>query len=198
MTMSDDRGNAAGYLGWFFFGTALGAAAALLLTPKTGQEARELLTQGSGDVAKKNQPRYPAALPRSSLMVISLILSQALDERLHAFLDPRRHTDELPGARQAAEHSHEPREPVGDALDLVGHRADALKLPTRLARERADVFGQPVGLAHERPQLLLDDRQHALGALRDPPERPDGRGERQHQDQSGQRQERLRPERHGV
>jgi len=53
--MSDDRGNAAGYLGWFFFGAALGAAAALLLTPKTGQEARELLTQGSGDVAKKAQ-----------------------------------------------------------------------------------------------------------------------------------------------
>src|SRR3989440_7643695 len=55
MTMSDDRGNAAGYLGWFFVGAALGAAAALLLTPKTGQETRELLTQGSGDVAKKAQ-----------------------------------------------------------------------------------------------------------------------------------------------
>jgi gas vesicle protein len=53
MTMSDARGDSAGYLGWFFFGAALGAAAALLLTPKTGQEARELLSQRSSDVAKK-------------------------------------------------------------------------------------------------------------------------------------------------
>jgi len=51
--MSDDQGNAAGYLGWFFFGTVLGAAAALLLAPRTGQETRELLTQQSGEVAKK-------------------------------------------------------------------------------------------------------------------------------------------------
>src|SRR5437660_634143 len=55
MTMSDDRGNAAGYLGWFFFGAALGAAAALLMAPKTGQETRELLTQQSGEIAKKAQ-----------------------------------------------------------------------------------------------------------------------------------------------
>src|SRR2546422_10117625 len=51
--MSDDQGNAAGYLGWFFFGTVLGAAAALLLAPRTGQETRELLTQQSGEGAKK-------------------------------------------------------------------------------------------------------------------------------------------------
>ena len=53
--MSDTGGNAAGYLGWFFFGTALGAAAALLLAPRTGQETRELLTQQGGEVAKKAQ-----------------------------------------------------------------------------------------------------------------------------------------------
>jgi gas vesicle protein len=53
--MSDESGNAAGYLGWFFFGAALGAAAALLMAPKTGQETRELLTQQSGEVAKKAQ-----------------------------------------------------------------------------------------------------------------------------------------------
>ena len=35
--MSDERGgDAAGYLGWFFLGAIAGAAAALLLTPKTG------------------------------------------------------------------------------------------------------------------------------------------------------------------
>ncbi len=53
--MSDDRGNATGYLGWFFFGAALGAAAALPLAPKTGQETRELLTQRGDEVAKKAQ-----------------------------------------------------------------------------------------------------------------------------------------------
>jgi len=42
-------------MGWFFFGAALGAAAALLLAPKTGEETRELLTQRSGEVAKKAQ-----------------------------------------------------------------------------------------------------------------------------------------------
>ena len=51
--MSDERGDSAGYLGWFFFGATLGAAAALLMAPRTGQETRELLTQQSGEVAKK-------------------------------------------------------------------------------------------------------------------------------------------------
>src|SRR3989442_9878361 len=83
-------------------------------------------------VPKKNEPRYPAALPWSSVMVVSLFLPEAVDERLHAFLDPGRHADDLPGACQAAQHSHEPREPVGDALDLLGHGTDALELPTRL------------------------------------------------------------------
>src|SRR5438093_8100237 len=91
-------------------------------------------------------------------MVVSLFLPDAIDERLHAVLDPARHADDLPGACQAAHQSHEPRDPVGDALDLLGHGTDALELPTRLARERADVLGQRVGLAHEGPQLLLDDR----------------------------------------
>ena len=43
--MADDRGDAAGYLGWFLFGAALGAAAALLLTPRTGEQTRELLSE---------------------------------------------------------------------------------------------------------------------------------------------------------
>ena len=53
--MANDRGDAAGYLGWFLFGTALGAAAALLMTPKTGNEARELLTEKSNEWAKRAQ-----------------------------------------------------------------------------------------------------------------------------------------------
>ena len=53
--MSNERGDAAGYLGWFFLGAALGAAAALLLTPKTGTQARELLRVQGGDVARRAQ-----------------------------------------------------------------------------------------------------------------------------------------------
>ncbi|HET7876738.1 MAG TPA: YtxH domain-containing protein, partial [Methylomirabilota bacterium] len=44
--MSDERGSdAAGYLGWFFLGAIAGAAAALVLAPKTGRETRELLAE---------------------------------------------------------------------------------------------------------------------------------------------------------
>ncbi len=53
--MSDNRGDGGAYMGWFLFGAALGAAAALLLAPKTGEETRELLTQRGGEVAKKAQ-----------------------------------------------------------------------------------------------------------------------------------------------
>lgn len=51
--MSDNRNDAAGYLGWFFFGALAGAAAALLLTPRTGREARELLAERSSELARK-------------------------------------------------------------------------------------------------------------------------------------------------
>ena len=53
--MADDRGDAAGYLGWFLFGAALGAAAALLTTPRTGPETREFLNEKGGDLARRAQ-----------------------------------------------------------------------------------------------------------------------------------------------
>ena len=56
--MSEERGSdAAGYLGWFFLGAIAGAAAALLLTPKTGQEARELLAEHGGEAWRKAQEK---------------------------------------------------------------------------------------------------------------------------------------------
>jgi gas vesicle protein len=50
--MTDDRSgtDAAGYLGWFFLGAVAGAAAALLLAPKSGRETRELLAEHGGEV----------------------------------------------------------------------------------------------------------------------------------------------------
>lgn len=53
--MANDRNDAAGYLGWFFLGGMLGAAAALLMAPKTGRETRELLAERSNEVAKRAQ-----------------------------------------------------------------------------------------------------------------------------------------------
>ena len=44
--MASERDDAAGYLGWFFLGGIIGAAAALLLAPKTGRETRDLLANG--------------------------------------------------------------------------------------------------------------------------------------------------------
>ena len=51
--MSSEKSDSGGYLGWFFFGAALGAVVALLTTPRTGRETRDLLR--SGDVAKRAQ-----------------------------------------------------------------------------------------------------------------------------------------------
>ena len=53
--MANDRNDAAGYLGWFLLGGLLGAAAALLVAPKTGRETRELLAERGGGVAKRAQ-----------------------------------------------------------------------------------------------------------------------------------------------
>ena len=56
--MADEPGGeAACYLGWFFLGAIAGAAAALLLTPKTGPETRELLTEHSQEFLKKAQEK---------------------------------------------------------------------------------------------------------------------------------------------
>ena len=53
--MANERGDAAGYLGWFLFGSAIGAVAAVLLTPRTGQEARDILSEKSNEWARRAQ-----------------------------------------------------------------------------------------------------------------------------------------------
>jgi gas vesicle protein len=55
MTMANEQNDAAGYLGWFFLGGLIGAAAALLLTPRTGPQTRELLAEQGGGFARKAQ-----------------------------------------------------------------------------------------------------------------------------------------------
>ncbi len=60
--MTDEHGgDAAGYLGWFFLGAIAGAAAALLLTPKTGSQTRDLLTEYSQELFKKAQEKASEA-----------------------------------------------------------------------------------------------------------------------------------------
>jgi len=61
--MASERNDAAGYLGWFFLGGIIGAAAALLVAPKTGRETRELLS--SGEWARKAQTMASEAQGRA-------------------------------------------------------------------------------------------------------------------------------------
>ena len=53
--MANERNDTAGYLGWFFLGGVIGAAAALLLAPKAGRETREIIAERGGEVARKAQ-----------------------------------------------------------------------------------------------------------------------------------------------
>jgi gas vesicle protein len=53
--MATERNDAAGYLGWFFLGGLIGAAAALLLTPRTGRETRDILVEQGGEFARRAQ-----------------------------------------------------------------------------------------------------------------------------------------------
>lgn len=53
--MASEKGDAAGYLGWFFFGAALGAALTLLTAPRSGRETREILRERGGDAARRAQ-----------------------------------------------------------------------------------------------------------------------------------------------
>jgi gas vesicle protein len=53
--MANDRGGAGGYLGWFLLGATLGGLAALLLTPRTGEENRDYLTERGNDLARRAQ-----------------------------------------------------------------------------------------------------------------------------------------------
>jgi gas vesicle protein len=65
MDMADDRDDTAGYLGWFFLGGVIGAAAAVLLTPRTGQQTRELLAGQGGDFARRAQEMATEAQGRA-------------------------------------------------------------------------------------------------------------------------------------
>src|SRR5262249_61427886 len=53
--MSNDRHDAGGYMGWFLFGAVIGAGVALLMTPRTGAQARELLAEHGGTLGRRAQ-----------------------------------------------------------------------------------------------------------------------------------------------
>lgn len=68
--MSEEHGgDVAGYLGWFFLGAVAGAAAALLLTPKTGSEARELLTEHGQEWFRKAQEKAGEAQDKAGDLI---------------------------------------------------------------------------------------------------------------------------------
>jgi gas vesicle protein len=54
--MARNRGGGGGaYLGWFLFGATLGGLTALLLSPRTGEEARDYLSERGSDLARQAQ-----------------------------------------------------------------------------------------------------------------------------------------------
>jgi gas vesicle protein len=63
--MGTERNDAAGYLGWFFLGGVIGAAAALLLAPRTGPQTRELLAERGGELARRAQEAAAEAQGRA-------------------------------------------------------------------------------------------------------------------------------------
>jgi len=63
--MATERNDAAGYLGWFFLGGVIGAAAALLLTPRTGQQTREMLSEHGEELARRAQEMATEAQGRA-------------------------------------------------------------------------------------------------------------------------------------
>jgi gas vesicle protein len=64
--MATDRGGTGGYLGWFLLGATLGGLAALLLTPRTGEENRGFLSDRSGELARRAQELAAEAQGRAS------------------------------------------------------------------------------------------------------------------------------------
>ena len=63
--MAHDRGGTGGKLVWFFFGAAVGGFAALLLTPKTGEENRGELARRAQELAVEAQGRAGEWLDKS-------------------------------------------------------------------------------------------------------------------------------------
>jgi gas vesicle protein len=53
--MATEQNNTVGYLGWFLLGGVIGAAAAVLMTPRTGRETRDLLAEHGGEFARRAQ-----------------------------------------------------------------------------------------------------------------------------------------------
>jgi len=64
--MATDRGGAGAYLGWFLLGATLGGLAGLLLTPRTGEENREYLSDRSSELARRAQELAVEAQGRAS------------------------------------------------------------------------------------------------------------------------------------
>jgi gas vesicle protein len=98
--MSGERGDVGAYVGWFVFGAIAGAAAAILLAPRSGRETREFLAEHGGLVARRAQERG-GDLARQAQR-----LAQEAQERTGEWLDKGRElfeeqTQKLRGAFEA-------------------------------------------------------------------------------------------------
>lgn len=80
---SEPGGGGGGHLGWFLFGATLGGLAALLLTPRTGEDNRGLLSERGAELARRAQELAVEAQGRAGeLLDKSRELFEAQTQRL--------------------------------------------------------------------------------------------------------------------
>jgi len=61
----EGTGGSGAYLGWLFLGALAGAAAAILMAPKSGRETRDLLAEQGADLWRKAQEAAGTAQDRT-------------------------------------------------------------------------------------------------------------------------------------
>src|SRR5262249_43636780 len=149
--------DSSGNLGWFLFGAALGAAAAFLTTPRSGRETRDLLSERSGDVAKraqewageaqshagewldKRRERFAGQTPRRTNAFAAA--NERVGEKISEWANP------APGCERAARSPRARREarsglqPPRRAADRRVCRRAGHRRPRRQVRDEGDAAG---------------------------------------------------------
>src|SRR5687768_13801557 len=99
-------------------------------------------------VPKRNQPRYPAASPRSLAIVVSLPLAVAVEKHVDALLEAGGEPEHLTDTREAAQGAHQTPQASGHFLDALSDGADAIHLAVGLPSQGSQLPEDGVGFGH--------------------------------------------------
>ena len=123
-----------------------------------------------------------------------------MKEHVDARLDAGDDADDLARPGEPGERRQQTGRGVADVLHALGDLADALDLLVEAGTEDPQLAGQLAEIRHQRwhvaLELLLDDRQDALGASPQSTEGPDGPDERHGEGHKAERHDRSEPEPH--